>query len=255
MRKFVFDAFGNRSQHTLSTRLPVTPADTSLPNPPEKATTEESAARTTSPKRFPLAGRHRVVPLPFPEQELEVGPDTIFHPDGRTEPYSDHRWAALTREYLLSLGNMTPDISPPVWDERPHWAYVRYQCMRCLFIWQNSDEIRGEAWSQSTKTESSYVRFVSPGVSLRSRESLSPGDLHVSPGKVWELPSVPQRSRYGVFVLRLDGRVTPASATTRSTDRLWFTTPRLSRGSHRVNLQASDAQGLTTTHSWSFKFT
>ncbi len=81
--------------------------------------------------------------MPFPEQELEVSPDTIFHPDGRTEPYSDHRWAALTREYLLSLGNLTPDISPPVWAERPHWAYVRYQCMRCLYIWQCSDEIMG----------------------------------------------------------------------------------------------------------------
>lgn len=98
------------------------------------------------PAAGPLQGfgrAHRIVPLPFPEQGVKVDPERIYHSDGRTEPYSDQRWAALTREYLLSLGNMSDDISPPVWDERPHWAYVRYQCMRCLFIWQNSDEIMG----------------------------------------------------------------------------------------------------------------
>ncbi len=68
--------------------------------------------------------------------------NTITHPDGHTEPYSDSRWAGLTREYLLTLGHMDDD-DIQVWDERPHWAYVRYQCMRCFFIWQSPDEEMG----------------------------------------------------------------------------------------------------------------
>lgn len=55
------------------------------------------------------------------------------------------------------------------------------------------------------------------------------------------------------IVLRLDGQLKSAFNYDRSTDRLTYTTNRLSLGLHSVKVKATDAQGLSTTRSWSFR--
>jgi len=55
--------------------------------------------------------------------------------------------------------------------------------------------------------------------------------------------------------LRLDGRVKTGISYDRGTDRLSFTTNRLQQGIHRVKLRVTDAQGLATARSWSFRIT